>query len=661
MAETSRDTIERHPWVRPALLAIGLALATWLAFEPSLDGTWLHWDDDRNFVENEAWRGLSAENLRWMATTFHQGPYQPLSWISLGFDFTRFGSAPRGYHVTNVLLQIGAGLAFFAFARALFARASGIARAPSCVRDVAAALAALLFAVHPLRVESVAWITERRDVLSGVFFALTCWAYVVFATTTGRARTRTHVLLLVCYAASLASKGLGFPLPIALLALDACVLDRWNGTWRGAASGDRRPLAALLREKAGLFLLAVVAAALAWHGQREFATPMSWSVHGPLARVVQSFFGLFFYAWKTIWPVDLIPLVRLDPPLELSERRFLVAIVVVCAISAVAWRHRRRARAFAGAWIAYAVLLAPVLGLTQTGPQLVADRYSYLSCMPLVLLAAGAGVRVWLARPWAGVATGLALLGCGFLLVPLSRAQSRVWHDDVSLWSHTVALEPLDAPAFRNLTLAYLRLAEAAEDPGFQRRLYESVRIEADRGLSRFQDAGLLSNAALACSHLSELAPERGAEYRDLALGYSRRAMIRTALEPKPTPSVYQNAGLLFVTYGLPEEAIAPFTWLAENTPGDAEKPLMLGQVLVQAGRLEEGLRALERAGELAPLSPRVWIWRAHALAGLDRKPEAITSLERGIALAEQLPPELAELPAEMAALRGLLASWKTP
>src|SRR6188768_4187710 len=120
------------------LLALVVAIVTILAFQPSFDGQWLHWDDDKNFVENEIWRGLSARNVAWMFTTFHQGPYQPLSWLTLGAEYPWWGMDPRGYHVTNVVLQALCAVAFFAFARALFERVASLKTARAWTLDCAA-------------------------------------------------------------------------------------------------------------------------------------------------------------------------------------------------------------------------------------------------------------------------------------------------------------------------------------------------------------------------------------------------------------------------------------------------------------------------------------------------------------------------------------------
>jgi tetratricopeptide (TPR) repeat protein len=568
---------------------------------------------------------------------------------------------PRGYHVTNVVLQALAAVAFFFFARALFASCASLAAARGWKLDVAAALAALAFAVHPLRVESVAWVTERRDVLSGLFFALTCWAYVRFASATGPARTRWFVAVHVSFAASLAAKGLGFPLPLALLVLDALVLGRWNGTLARVTNEGKRSIAALAREKAGLFALALAAAVVAWVGQSTHASVRDLEAHGMGVRIGQAFYALYFYVWKTLVPLDLIPLVPLPQEHDDVPAKFALAIAVVIAAAVAVWLLRRRAPALAAAALAYAILLAPVSGLAQAGPQLVADRYSYLPCMPLALVFGAGLLQLALERPalarWGWCLAGLAVL----VLVWLTRVQSSVWRDDVSLWTKTVAVRPHDAPAFRNLYLAWSRLGEAETDPVRARTYFERALFECRRGLMAGPDAGLLSNASAASREIAFLDVEHKQAHLEASLEYAQRAVARSLQEREPTKVAWLNLGFTLLDLGRPGDAVAPFAWLADHDPQDPESPFRLAQTLSMAGRPRDALLAYDAALQLAPNSPRVWMEKGLAHAALGEKPNAIASMERALKLAELLPPEHAEDPAVVAGWREELQRLQKP
>jgi len=156
-----------------------VAAVTFIAFLPVLRADWLNWDDEINFVRNENYRGLSATHIKWMFTSLHFGHYQPLSWLTLAVDYTLWGMNPAGYHLTNLLIHTASAVLFFLVARRLLAAASGKhARSAGTAIAVAAAFAALVFSIHPLRVENVAWVSERRDVLSGVFLLGSTLAYL---------------------------------------------------------------------------------------------------------------------------------------------------------------------------------------------------------------------------------------------------------------------------------------------------------------------------------------------------------------------------------------------------------------------------------------------------------------------------------------------------
>ena len=219
-------TIER--WLAPCVVVV----ATTMAFLPTLANGFLAWDDATNFLKNPHFRGLGWQQLRWMFTTFLLGPYQPLSWVTLGLDYLIWGMNPFGYHLTNLILHAANALVFYYLARRLLSMTLAAAHEEFSLQ-FGASLAALFFALHPLRVESVAWVTERRDVLSGLFFLLTLWCYVNMAqaaTASGYKKWLSATLAL--YVLSLLSKATALTLPVVLLVLDVYPLRRMGGEVR---------------------------------------------------------------------------------------------------------------------------------------------------------------------------------------------------------------------------------------------------------------------------------------------------------------------------------------------------------------------------------------------------------------------------------------------
>ena len=325
------------------------AVVTVAVYLPSL-GCGFVYDDRFNFTENAAFAGPN----RWTyAVTDTYGHYIPLTWLTLAVDFTFWDLQPFGYHLTNVLIH-GANAALLCVLAHLLMRKAGI-EAPW-----AATAAALLYSLHPLRVESVAWVTERRDVLCCLFTLLTLIAYV-------RGRVRAALAL---FAAALLSKSMVLGLPIVLLLLDSFPLRR-----------------RAVLEKIPFFVLAAAAAGLqiycssrlnAFYGD-DFST---------VDRVFHPTYRLGFYAAKSVLPIGLSPLYAYSPSQDWWNPWYHAALAGAIAATLLAIRARGAALV---AWVSFVVLLAPVLGAAQAGPHFAADRYTYFASLVWVPLA-GAGL-----------------------------------------------------------------------------------------------------------------------------------------------------------------------------------------------------------------------------------------------------------------------------
>jgi tetratricopeptide (TPR) repeat protein len=424
--------------------------ATIVAFLPALQAGFVNWDDRSNFLDNPAYRGLGLTQLAWMFTTFHMGPYQPLAWMTLGLDHLLWGMDARGYHLTSLLLHAATALGFYLVSLRLLGLALG-GRVGARDLRIGAAAAALLFAIHPLRAESVAWVTERRDVLSGLFYVLTVLAWLRWAAPApgeppagqaaepaGCRQTRWYWAAVGLYAAALASKATTVTLLPVLVILDVYPLRRLGGTagWRQGR---------VWLEKAPFALLAAAATVLAFVGisRASHLSPLT-QMDIPF-RIVLSVYGLAFYVLKSLWPLGLSPLYQL--PVEVTWLHF--ALVIGASLAAVLLR--RRWPALLAAWAAYVVTVLPVAGLFQNGPQVVADRYAYLGCLGLALLAGAAAAWRWRGRAAVRVLAAAWLLALG----ALTWQQAGVWRDSVSLWRHAVGVATASRAAHTNLANAY--------------------------------------------------------------------------------------------------------------------------------------------------------------------------------------------------------------
>lgn len=430
---------------RPAVPALLCAAAAFLLFVPSLSHGWLNWDDGLLLTNNIHYRGLGWEPVRWAFTAAPGGAYQPLAFLSYGLDFTLWGMDPRGYHLASILLHALNAALVFLVARCLLAIA--FPEDADGARDAAAVCAALVFALHPLRVESVSWVAERRDPLSAAFWLAAVLAYLPSNQSDGRPRSLTVVYAF--FVAACLSKAIAVTLPLVLLILDLWPL--------------RRELRPALREKIPMFLLALGLGVLGMAAQSGARSSWSWSAHGPAARLAQSAYALVFYVLKTLFPVGLSPFYRMPVPLHPLEARFLFSMLAVGAFVVLAWRWRRERPWLLAATAVYAAILLPVSGLAQAGAQLVADRYSYLACLPWALLAGGAMLAApRRSRPVALSAAALLLA----LLAAASVAQQAHWRNSEALWDRVLSLDPACATALVNRGTALAaagRIAEAEE------------------------------------------------------------------------------------------------------------------------------------------------------------------------------------------------------
>lgn len=475
------------PFVRPGLVLVDappaplwlqiliplvVVAAAFFTFLPALDAKFLDWDDDKVIVNNSFIRGLSEENVDFAWHRDKMGHYHPLTWLSYALEYEigkwRYDQLsdaaqaryerdldPKLFHFTNMVLHAGVALGFYFLARLLlraFLPPSPERR--DIFTPIAAGLAALLFACHPLRVETVAWATERRDVLSSVFLVPALICYIKYAV-----HRNGYGLMMAFYLGSLAlltisllGKAWGITLPAVMLLLDIYPLRRLGGK-----AGWLSPSAATcMVEKVPFLAVAVVFARWASAAQRgQFYTAKTWEEWTVGDRIAQAFYGLKFYAYKTLAPFNLTPIVELPlrhtpdaPKYLLLTPPFLLAAAVVIAAVILLIVFRKKWPAGIVAALCYAGILSPVLGVHQSGPQLVADRYSYLSCMPWAIVG-GAGL-LWLYRRksqvgWARslfVPACVASVGVVGALGALTWRQTKVWQDSWSLWTYACEVNP---------------------------------------------------------------------------------------------------------------------------------------------------------------------------------------------------------------------------
>ena len=561
------------------LVAAALAF---VAFVPALGAKFVNWDDEVSFLRNPHYRGLGLAQLGWMWTTTLLGHWSPLAWMSWGADYVIGGLDPRGYHLTNLLLHAANVALLCLAARRLIAAGSG-APASSTAVGAGALLAALLFGVHPLRAESVAWVSERRDLLCTLFVLAAALAYLRGVAHGGAIVRRWWAISLGAFAAALLSKALAMTLPLTLLLLDVYPLRRRALGWR-----------TLLIEKVPYLLLAAAAAAVSVLARQGGGNITDYAQYGIEARIALAAYTLWFYPWKSLWPTGLAAMYELPATMRLAEPRFLVPLVVVVVVTIVLVALRRRWPAALAAWVSSAIALAPVSGLVHSGNQLAADRYSYLSSLGLaVFVGAALTWSLWHARAVPAVTATAAVVVVA--LAASAWAQTTTWRDSESLWRRAVAVDPACSICESNLG----------------RVIAQPARLdEAEHHVRR----------AIA------LRPDRPGPHENLGLIMLRRGRLADAethfreavrLRPQHGPA-YNDLGVVLASAGRDAEAETAFREAARLSPRLADASANLGVLYARQGRHDEAIAVLQRALALEPTrrESRVWLVQSYQRAG---------------------------------------------
>jgi tetratricopeptide (TPR) repeat protein len=590
---TQRNAAEPVVWELLAPLVV--VAVTLLAFAPALGARFVTWDDDINFINNQAYRGLGAQQLHWMWTTFHMGHYTPLTWMTLGLDYTLWGMDARGYHATNVLLHVASAVLVYVIARRLLA----LARPEQSIRDArvtvfASAFAALVFAAHPLRVESVAWVTERRDVLSCFLYLLAIASYLR-SLDDDRVRSRWYWGSVVACACALLSKATAMTLPIALLLLNVYPLRRLD---RGSASAVR-----VARELAPFVVLAIAAAAVS-----VIALNAHWQLSAS-EKIAVSAYGFSFYVWRTIAPVHLSPLYPMPEHIDPSAPRYLAAYAVVAAYVAVAWAARRRWPGVATSMIAFFAILLPMLGAVQNGNVIAADRYTYHAAIALSILAGGIFValdRVSFAFK-AAIATAIVST-----LTTLTWRQSLVWHDSRRFWTYTVAMTDSSSTAHAALGRALYADRDFAESVShFERAsridtLYPDGYNNAGIALAQL---GRWPEAVADYENALAIKPDFGAAESNLGVALAAEGRLDAAIEhyaravtaDSTNVDAQTNWGNALVRLNRLDEAASHYDAALRIQPRNAEAHLNLGVARAKQGKMRDAIDEFRRALEIDP------------------------------------------------------------
>ncbi len=621
-------------WLVPGV-CIFLAGIVWVVFGQTLGHEFVNYDDQVYVYENSTVaHGLSLKGVEWAFTHIVAFNWHPLTMVSHMLDCQLYGLKAGGHHLTNVLLHTVTVILLFLILR----RMTGFLWRSAFV--------AAVFAIHPLRVESVAWVSERKDVLSGLFFMLTLWAYTRYARVTGgrcqvtrpdpaSSRFTFHVsrfycLVLLFFALGLMCKPMLVTLPLVLLLLDYWPLGRVTSDgWRVAGSDSRlTPHASrftshvsrltpqinhLLLEKLPLLGLAVASCAVTIYAQTKAIQPFEkYSLPLRLGNAAISYAA---YLDQMFWPSNLAVLHPFAPG-DVGVSGVVLSLILLAGISAGVFVLGRRRPYFLTGWLWYLIMLTPVIGIVQVGTQARADRYTYLPQIGLYWLLTWAVAE--LSTGWrhrrevlGGLATGIlvALIFC-------ARTQVSYWRNSESLWNRTLACTSDNLIAHNNLGNALLQKGRV-EDAMVQ--FQEALQINPDY--------------APAHNNLGNVLIQKGK--MDEAMVHFQRA-----LDLKPDyAEAHNNLGNVLLQKGRVDEAVAHYQKALQINADYAEAHNNLGRALIQKGSVDEAMVHYQKALQINPNNAKAHNNLGYALLQKGRVDEAIVHYQKVV----QITPDNAK------------------
>jgi tetratricopeptide (TPR) repeat protein len=566
------------PKQRTNVLLIGLLLlvGTLTLYYPALQNGFVNYDDPAYVTSNsEVRQGLTRHSVTWAVTSISEANWHPLTWLSHMLDAQLFGDRPAGHHAQSVLWHALNVVLLFV----LLSSATGFVGR--------SALVAALFAIHPLNVESVAWVAERKNVLSTFFLLLALAAYGWYVK---KPRVNRYLLVALLFALALMAKPMVITLPFLLLLVDFWPLRRFSG----------KQISQLVLEKIPLFALSAASAAITLYAQRTGGAVGSTRLLPLALRVKNAIYSYFIYVEKAIWPSRLAVFYP-HPENSLALWKIVGAAAVLGTTTAVIWHFRERRYLLVG-WLWFLATLAPVIGIVQVGRQAWADRYAYLPLWGLfvicVWLLSEAAARISLSRA-TQVAIAMAVL---FGYSAATHIQIGYWRNSYSLFAHAIQVTSANPIAEENLGSA---LTEMERPDLAVPHLERAIQL-----------APTLSTAHYDLGTLLQRQNELDGAQREYQLA------LKYGLDEREAAQTHNNLGALFKQLGRRDEAAAEFTAAIALNPHEQNSLLGRGMIEHDEGKFDAALQDFSQATQVAP-SPVAFYWRGRILEDEGQFPAA--------------------------------------
>jgi protein O-mannosyl-transferase len=584
------------------VLCLLLVVVTLALYNPVNRHPFINYDDDRYVTENaHVHGGLNWDTITWAFTSTEQANWHPLTWLSHAVDYQLFRQNATGHHFTSLLIHAAnAALVFL-----LLTYATG--------RVGRSLFVALLFALHPINVESVAWVAERKNLLSTFFFLAAIGAYGWYSQ---KPNWRRYLGVAGLFALGLMSKSMVITLPCALLLLDYFPLGRFEGVPAGVMPVRQLPLSQLAAEKLPLFALSAASAVITLQAQQAGGAMRSTAQFSLGVRLENAIVAYTAYLWKTISPLHLAPLYP-HPGDSLPAWQVTVTLLVLLAVTGVALKFRSRRYLLAG-WLWFLGTLVPVIGLVQVGDQAMADRYAYIPLIGIFVLIA------WGTSDFADsrkIALARRVIPASCILLVLGVATYRqlgYWSSSYNLWKHTIAVTDGNFIAQDNLGGALLLLGKPEEAyPHFQ----AAAEINPRDPMSH--------------SNLGAYLQEHG--QLTAAVEQYERTIALTS-DPGLLASTYANLGTAYRRLGDDEKALDSYRRSLQLNTNQFNAYLGLGQMQEKQSNLDEAINSYSRSVELRP-TDEGFLLLGHALQSAGRRTEALAAYQSAL----KLSPDMAE------------------
>ena len=581
------------------IICLLLVVATFAVYWQVLDNDFVAYDDDVYVTENiHVNKGVTFDGLTWAFTSSHSSNWHPLTWISHMIDCQSYGLNPRGHHLTSLLFHVANTLLLLL----ILVRMTGALWQSSFV--------AALFALHPLHVESVAWVAERKDVLSTFFMMLTLWAYILYVK---KGNIRRYLLVVLFFVLGLMSKPMLVTLPFILLMLDfwplgrLCHIHETRNVITGQHTDERLGILRLLWEKVPFFALAVASSVVTFIVQERSGAVKLLETYSIQTRIINAFVAYIEYIVNMIWPVELAVLYP-HPGNSLLLWKGVVAGLALVLITILVIRKARKIPYLAVGWLWYVVTLIPVIGIVQVGAQAMADRYTYITLIGLFIIIAW-GAKDLLSR-WLYRKICLGTLAAIVLpvLIILTWKQVQYWENSNTLFKHTLKHTSNNYVIYNNQGIV----------------LREQGRTE--EAIKHYLQA-LRSNPGYALAHnnLSNA-------YYELGMHKEAIGSYKQAIRINPDyAAAHLNLGNAYYESGMHKEAIDAFKHVIRINPDDADAHNYLGVAYVKTGKRKEATEAYKQALRINPDDAQTHYNLGVAYGALGKYKEAAEAFQQAI------------------------------